>query len=188
MPLGEEIGMAGATRLSIAIACLLALAGCERKAQPQSQPGIAVDQAAIQVYFSPGGGTTAAVVKTLDQAKKTIRVQAYSFTSAPIAEALRDAHRRGVDVQVILDKSQPNQRYTSAVFLANAKIPVFIDRKHAIQHNKVMVIDESIVITGSFNFTESAEKRNAENLLIIASAEMAKVYAQNWEKCRAHSE
>ena len=82
----------------------------------------------------------------LGEAKTSIHVQAYSFTSAPIADALRQAHRRGVRVQVILGKSQKSERYTVATFLKNAGIPVWIDRKHAIAHNKVMIVDESIVI------------------------------------------
>ena len=68
-------------------------------------------------------------------------MQAYSFTSAPIAKALVDAKRRGLDVAIILDKSQRTEKYSSADFLAHADIPTFIDAAHAIAHNKVMVID-----------------------------------------------
>jgi len=145
-------------------------------------------QAAVRVHFSPGGRPTAAIVEALDKAKTSVRVQAYSFTSAPIAEALKKAHKRGVDVQVILDKPQPKQPYTSATFLINAKIPVFLDSKHAIAHNKIMIIDGNTVITGSFNFSKAAEEKNAENLLVIESKELAQVYTENWEKHRQHSE
>lgn len=170
----------------VLLLCLFAiLSACERRVEPQAQT--AVDQALIRVYFSPGGGPTAAIVEALDSAKVSVLVQAYSFTSAPIADALRRAHRRGVDVRVIIDKSQPNQRYTVLTFLQNAGIPVWIDQKHAIAHNKVMVIDENIVITGSFNFTKSAEERNAENLLVIQSPSIALEYINNWNKCREHS-
>ena len=85
-------------------------------------------------------------------------------------------------MRVILDKSQPNQPYTSATFLTNAKISTFIDSRHAIAHNKIIVIDGNTVITGSFNFTKAAETSNAENLLIIESPELALVYLDNWEK------
>ena len=77
------------------------------------------------------------------------------------------AHKRGIKVEVILDRSQRTQKYSSAAFLYNVGIPVKIDAQHAIAHNKVMVIDGETVITGSFNFTKAAEERNAENLLII---------------------
>ena len=70
----------------------------------------------IQVYFSPKGGCTEAVVDALSKAKSTVLVQAYSFTSAPIAKALTDAHRRGVKIQVILDKSNQTDKYSAATF------------------------------------------------------------------------
>jgi len=117
-----------------------------------------------------------------------VRVQAYSFTSAPIAKALVDAHKRGVSVEVILDRSQRTEKYSGATFLANSRIPVYIESAHAIAHNKVMIIDGQTVITGPFNFTKAAEERNAENLLVLRSKELAKIYTENWEKHREHSE
>ena len=116
----------------------------------------------VKVYFSPKGGCTDAIIKEIEQAKTEILVQAYSFTSAPIAKALVNAHKKGINVQVILDKSQRSEKYTSATFLTNANIPTYIDDQHAIAHNKIMVIDNETVITGSFNFTKAAEEKNAE--------------------------
>ncbi len=66
-------------------------------------------------------------------------------------------------------------------------IPTFIDTKHAIAHNKVMVIDKNIVITGSFNFTKAAENNNAENLIIIQSDKLAEIYQDNWYRHQRHS-
>jgi len=142
----------------------------------------------FQVYFSPHGGCTEAIIKQIDNAKSEILVQAYSFTSTAIAKSLLDAHTRNVRVEVILDKSQKTQNYSSATFLANSRIPTFIDSNHAIAHNKVMIIDNNIVITGSFNFTKSAECKNAENLLIIKSDEIAKLYIENWKNHKDHSD
>jgi len=143
----------------------------------------------LRAYFSPNGGCTAAVVSALHDANKSVLVQAYSFTSAPIAQALVDAKKRGVDVQVILDKSQRTEKYTGATFLANEGVPVFIDAGHKIAHNKVMVIDGQTVITGSFNFTKAAESGNAENVLLILHApELAKKYGDNWKEHLAHSQ
>lgn len=144
--------------------------------------------AAVRVFFSPNGGCTEAIVDEIGSAKTEILVQAYSFTSAPIAKALVDAHKRGVAVQAILDKSQRSEKYTSATFLANSGVPTYIDPKHAIAHNKIMIIDKTTVITGSFNFTKAAEEKNAENLLIIRSSDVAKTYLENWSKHRDHSE
>jgi phosphatidylserine/phosphatidylglycerophosphate/cardiolipin synthase-like enzyme len=140
------------------------------------------------VYFSPRGGATFAIRQALDNAKSSVLVQAYSFTSAPIAEALVKAHRRGVKVRVLLDKSQKTEKYSSADFLANAGIPTKIDAAHAIAHNKVMIIDNEIVITGSFNFTQAAEESNAENLLVVRDKELASRYTENWEFHDKHSE
>jgi phosphatidylserine/phosphatidylglycerophosphate/cardiolipin synthase-like enzyme len=168
---------AGALAFLLVVALLASFAGAAaERAEPKTD-----------VYFSPHGGCTEAVVKELDAAKDSVLVQAYSFTSAPIAKALVDAHRRGVQVQVILDKSQRTERYSSATFLKNAGIPTFIDDKHAIAHNKVMVIDGGTVITGSFNFTKAAEENNAENLLVIHDAELAAKYAKNWQEHIGHS-
>lgn len=141
-----------------------------------------------KVYFSPNGGCAQAIIDEINNAKTEILVQAYSFTSAPVAKALLEAHKRGVNVQAILDKSQRNANYSSANFLANSGIPTFIDAAHAIAHNKVMVIDGTTVITGSFNFSKKAEEKNAENLLILRSAELAKAYKENWNRHSGHSE
>jgi phosphatidylserine/phosphatidylglycerophosphate/cardiolipin synthase-like enzyme len=114
--------------------------------------------------------------------------QAYSFTSAPIAKALLDAHKRGVQVQVILDKSQRSDKYSSADFLANQGVPVMIDANHAIAHNKIIVIDGELVITGSFNFTKAVQQKNAENLIITRDPSVAMQYTQNWDTHRQHSQ
>lgn len=149
---------------------------------------LTLQNAPASIYFSPKGGAQDAIVNNIGQAKSSIHVQAYSFTSAPIAKALVEANNRGVKVETILDKSQRKATYTGATFLKNAGIPVYIDQAHAIAHNKVMVIDKSTVITGSFNFTKAAEEKNAENLLIIHDQGLARLYLENWERHREHSE
>ena len=142
----------------------------------------------LEVYFSPHGGCTDAIIRELNQAKNTALVQAYSFTSAPIAKALLNAHKRGVKVEVILDKSQRTDQYSSATFLLNSGIPVKIDVVHVIAHNKIMIIDGETVITGSFNFTKAAEEKNAENLLVIHDKKLAEKYIRNWQEHERHSE
>ncbi len=149
---------------------------------------ISLHDAPAQVFFSPHDGATSAIIKEIASAKSEILVQAYSFTSAPIAKALLDAHKRRIRVEAILDKSQKKERYTSATFLSNSGVPVYIDADHAIAHNKIMVIDREVVITGSFNFTKAAEERNAENLLIIRSRDLAAKYIENWNSHRKHSQ
>lgn len=154
-------------------------------ARPHSTPA----DGTIEVAFSPKAGATELVVKAIVSAKKSIRLAAYSFTSKPIAQALVDAHKRGVDVQIVVDKSQKSERYTSATFLANLGIPTRVDSQHAIQHNKFMVIDGAHVETGSFNYTSAAEQRNAENVMVIwNNPKLAATYTDNWWEHWNHSE
>jgi len=92
----------------------------------------------VKVYFSPKGGCTEAIIHKIEQARTEVLVQTYSSTSAPIAKALVIAHKRGVKISAILEKSQRSERYTSVTFLKNAGIQTYIDDRHAIVHNKIM--------------------------------------------------
>ena len=142
----------------------------------------------IKVYFSPHGGCTEAVVCAVQAAKKQVLVEAYSFTSEPIAIALIEAEKRGVDVEVILDKSQEQARGTEADLIMENGIPTFTDSSYRIAHDKVMIIDGTRVITGSFNFTKSAEDFNAENLLVISNdPPLADQYTASWKQHMAQS-
>ena len=95
----------------------------------------------------------------------------------------------GVKVTVVLDRSQRSTKYSSADFVNNVGIPTYIDDRHAIAHNKIMIIDQETIITGSFNFTKEAEEKNAENLLVIKSEPgLVKKYLANFEEHLGHSE
>jgi phosphatidylserine/phosphatidylglycerophosphate/cardiolipin synthase-like enzyme len=176
-PLTDERQM---KRLALLFPLLLALTtGCDVKLGPMPP---------VEVYFSPHGGCTEAVVRELDAAKQTVFVQAYSFTSREIAAALDNAKARGVVVHVILDKSNLQQTTNADATIAEHGISVLVDAKHSIAHNKVIVIDSQVVITGSFNFTEQAERANAENLLVIHDPALAERYLSNWHDHEAHSQ
>ena len=103
---------------------------------------------------------------------------AYSFTSQPIAEALVAAYAKGVDVKILIDKSQLKEQYSQLGFLAQNDLPIFIDSAQGIAHNKVMILDDRHVLTGSFNFSKAAESRNAENIVIIDDSSLAKSTAR----------
>ena len=140
----------------------------------------------LGVYFTPPANAAAAIVKAIDASDREVLVQAYGFTHNGIAQALVRAHQRGVSVRVLLDKkSDASNRYVIEV-LNNAHIQLREDGQHAIAHNKVMVIDQSIVITGSFNFTNSAATRNAENFLVLKSADLADQYRAQWHSHWTH--
>jgi len=142
----------------------------------------------IDVYFSPRGGCTAAICKQIAEAKSTILVQAYNLTSAPITRELLAAHARGVKVAIIVDPSQQNPHVSTAFALHAAGIQLFTDRVEKIHHNKVIIIDDHLVITGSFNFTTNAELHNAENLLLITDKKTAAAFAANWQFHKQHSQ
>ncbi|WP_308388426.1 phospholipase D family protein [Acidithiobacillus sp. AMEEHan] len=145
-------------------------------------------QGTIEVSFSPPLGTTEVVIRAMNEAQRRLWIQAYSFTSAPIAKAALAAQKRGVEVRVLLDKSQRTQKYSEADFFANQGVDIRIDDQHAIAHNKVMVIDDATVITGSFNFTKAAEQANAENLLVLrGNPALNALYAQNFLHHWSHS-
>lgn len=138
----------------------------------------------ITPCFTPGEDCTGMIVSEIDGAKSELLIQAYSFTSAPIMSAISRARKRGVKIGVILDKSHVRKKsYSAATYLTNHGIMPLIDRRVAIAHNKVMIIDRRNVIAGSFNFTKAAQERNAENVLFIRDdARLAKAYADNWQK------
>lgn len=141
----------------------------------------------IDVKFSPRGGVAQSIIEGILSAKNEIFVQAYSFTSMEITEALIKQKNAGRTVRVILDKSNTSG-YSSIAELKRAGVEVWLDSKHAIAHNKIIIIDKKIVFTGSYNFTKSAEERNAENSLKIEDNELAKVYVKNWLAHEEHSE
>ena len=151
--------------------------------------GTAVNQSSnYQVCFTPGGNCTQLIVDKLNQAQESIFIQAYSFTSAPIAKAVVEAKRRNIPVYVILDKSQsPKNKYSSAKYLLDNNIETYIDYKPSIAHNKVIIIDGKLLLTGSFNFTKAAQFHNAENLIIISDPAIAHLYLANWYDRREES-
>jgi phosphatidylserine/phosphatidylglycerophosphate/cardiolipin synthase-like enzyme len=141
------------------------------------------DNTAYQVCFTPYENCTGELIRQINQAQSSIYVQAFSFTSRPIAKALINAKQRGVKVLVIFDHSQLDHRhYSLARLLIKNDISVWNDDQPNIAHNKVMIIDRSIVETGSFNYTVSAQRYNTENMLIIHNAPLAERYIANWNR------
>ena len=143
-----------------------------------------------QVYFSPDGGCTQAIVNAIGAAHQQMMVQAYEMTSPQIKNGLGGrAQRRGVRYSAIFDPSALNESNTMVGELSAGGVSVFIDSAHrpGLAHNKVMIIDGAMVITGSFNFTKAAESRNAENLLVIRDPALAAAYARNFANHLSHS-
>ena len=141
---------------------------------------VLIGNSEIGTCFTPPSGCGAVIASRISKAQESIHVQAYGFTSGEIAKALINASNRGVKVRVLLDKSNIGAKYSKMRDLRKAGIEVLIDEVSGIAHNKIIIIDGSAVITGSFNFTTSADIRNTENVIIVQNKPLAQKYLQNW--------
>ena len=135
-----------------------------------------------EAAFSPRGQSLDLVLSTIRSARQSIRMAAYSFTSEPIAAALTDAARRGVDVKVVADKQANSSRYSVAANLAEQGIPVRLNGNYAIFQHKFILVDGRHLETGSFNYNASVEN-NADNVLVLHDAPvMVEKYQAEWER------
>lgn len=147
----------------------------------------------MEVLFSPEQDVAGQIVQAIQQARKQVLVQAFSFTHKDIAQALINAHRRGVEVKLIADLEQSRRMERDKVqTIAEAGVPVWLDGEHQSAHNKVMLIDvetpDVVVITGSYNFTFAAQFNNAENLLLFrGNQKLARLYRNNWQHHLGHA-
>lgn len=143
-----------------------------------------------EVLFSPWDDAEGALVRAIGGARQTIHVQAYLLTSRNIAHALLAAHERGVEVALLADREMALKNDNSLVpQLHEAGIAVRLETRYAAAHNKILLIDatgsQPVVITGSYNFSFSAQARNAENLLILrGNRALAHAYLHNWQRHR----
>lgn len=136
----------------------------------------------VSVCFTPGDRCDDRIISEINHAKNSVLVQAYQLTSKPIQDALSYSYAKGIHIIIILDKSQVSSKRNicPAQFFYDNKIPVWIDRKPRIAHNKIMIIDGKEVITGSYNFSHAAQFNNAENVVFIKSQEISSEYIQNF--------
>jgi phosphatidylserine/phosphatidylglycerophosphate/cardiolipin synthase-like enzyme len=145
----------------------------------------------IEVLFTPWDDAEGALLREIEGARRSIRVQAFLLTSRNIARALIAAHERGVTVHVLADREMVAKGENSRVpDLHSSGIDVRLETRYTSAHNKILLIDvegsHPVIITGSYNFTFSAQARNAENLLILRdNPALTKAYLANW---RRHSD
>jgi phosphatidylserine/phosphatidylglycerophosphate/cardiolipin synthase-like enzyme len=121
----------------------------------------------VETHFSRQDGIEWAIEREIDNTHKSIDIAVYTFTSRPLAQALVDAKDRGVAIRVILNPSHSSTDYSKAAYLAQNDIDVHVERGARLMHHKFALIDDSILINGSFNWTASAEASNDENILIL---------------------
>jgi phospholipase D len=181
----------GQRHLHLGAACgLVLMVMCMVPSTLDAQPRQPV-QATMSVCFVPPDDCSDSVIEAIGAARTRIRVLAYELTARPIIAALIGAHRRGVDVEVVLDRTNARtvrRRPGSAVALTEAGIPVWIDHPRGIEHNKIIIIDDDLVVGGSFNYSAAAQTRNAENMTVTRSAEVAAWYFADWNTRKEVSE
>lgn len=174
----------------LSVAALFLTLGVTAPGAVGSGTSTAAAEGTLQAVFAPWDNVEAAVIDVIDGARRQVLVQAYLLTSKKIATTLVAAHRRGVDVRVLIDAGQLEKVSSSAApDLAAAGIAIWLETAYQNAHNKIIVVDaatsNATVITGSFNFTWTAQHKNAENILIARNnTALASRYAQNWERHR----
>ena len=146
----------------------------------------------LQYAFTSEHHADEMIIAAIDAAREQVLVQAYNFTHRRIADALKRAKSRGVEVVVLADYEQTRASPDILRDVARAGVPVLMDAQHAAAHNKIIVIDtghaDCAVVTGSFNFTYAAQHRNAENALILrGDAPLCEAYFNNWRRHQLHS-
>jgi len=151
---------------------------------PHPEPVEATCQATA--YYSPHGGATAATRAVLDSAERTILVAAYGLTSSELVASLSAARARGVEVSVKADKVQSASRAQQAALadLEQAGITVEVSAQSRLLHDKFAVVDGRWIVTGSFNWTATAENRNRENLVVLDCPDLARAFTTEWELIR----
>lgn len=144
---------------------------------------ISLEDTLIEVYFSPEDETTGHLLELIDSAQESIHFLAFSFTADDIATAMLERAQAGVSVSGVFEESQYHSNIgTEFDHLLSAGLDVRLDGNPRSMHHKVIIIDEQIVVTGSYNFSASAETRNDENTLIIHNSEIASQYLSEFER------
>jgi phosphatidylserine/phosphatidylglycerophosphate/cardiolipin synthase-like enzyme len=159
------------------------------KTQHSPNPTISIDGSPVEVYFSPQDGTLEQLLRAVNSAQESIYFMAYSFTSDELAEAMVEKARSGVTVRGVFDKDQYHSNLgTEFDNLLDAGLDVRLDGNPRLMHHKVIIIDQMIVITGSYNFSNNAEHNNDENTLIIHDPGVAAAYMTEFQKIYALSQ
>jgi phospholipase D len=163
----------------ILFSCFVILSGIIARNPPQP----------ISTCFTPPSAQCGNfIVNHINHAKQSIRIQAYGFTSEKIINALVLAKNRGVSIEIILDRSNFHRKKLDTIkLLRKHSIPVYQDNAKGIAHNKIMIIDNAKVITGSFNFTKNADYNNVENVVVLDDVNVASKYTKNWTERLSNS-
>jgi phosphatidylserine/phosphatidylglycerophosphate/cardiolipin synthase-like enzyme len=151
---------------------------------PSNTPNreVEIDTVIVENCFAPEDGALSRLVELINGAEESIYFLTYSFTTDELAEAVLSAKARGVEIQGVMDRGQAANAGGEFDHLVENGIDVHLDGEEGNMHNKVLIIDGKIVVTGSYNFSANAEKRNDENLLVIHATEVASVYMEEFRR------
>lgn len=179
--------MSTVPRLALLLGLLPCAARAEQPAMRTAPP--ATTQAttqtglSVEAYFTPKDDIVALMVKRIDAAERTLDVAAYTFSHRDVASAIIRAHERGVKIRFLMDYTQSRLVTCRAIDLIEAGIEVRTRRRRGFQHNKYLIIDGAIVVTGSFNFAPSAQAYNAENVVVFRHApQIVAAFTANHER------
>ena len=146
-------------------------------------PELTIDGVKVQNYFSPVDHVSDKVVALVNGAQHSVRFMIFTYTDKNLAAAMIARFQAGVDVAGVIENRGASQG--AFVSLACAKVPVKVDGNKYTMHHKVIVIDDSIVVTGSFNYTKSADTENDDNVLVIYDPAVAKQYLAEFDRINA---
>ena len=135
-----------------------------------------------KVYFSPGTDCLNAITDSLRNAKRKARICVFTISDNRIVDAIKEMQLNGVDIKIISDNDKRFDIGNDIEYIARLGIDVKLDTTHAHMHHKFAVIDDTITITGSYNWTRSAETKNYENILVTDSKDVAKIYTKEFNK------
>ena len=148
-----------------------------------------LDSTPLNIYFSPADHIQTSLLPLINNAKTSICFLAYSFTSDPLGQAIRQRAAAGVKVSGVVEEDQVKSNVgTEYDAFRQAGLDVHMDGNPGLMHHKVFIIDNQIVVTGSYNFTASAEKSNEENLLVINNPEIAVEFMKEFQRVHAVSQ
>lgn len=154
-----------------------------RSPSQMAEQFVVVNETPIQVIFtSEDAALEQFIIPLVGRATSSIRFLAFSFTDYPLAKTMIDRAAAGLSVAGVMDKTQSGGQGSELGTLFCAKVPVRQDGNPQFMHSKVIIVDERYVVTGSLNFSTSAEKNNDENVMIIDNPEIARLYLQNFEQ------
>jgi len=136
----------------------------------------------LGVHFPPYKDSYKPIIQLYNSAQKYIHLSIYLLTKDEISQALINAHNRGVEVKVLIDKAQAGNQYADDEWLESSGIELRRDKKSGMMHNKFCVIDDIIVYTGSYNHTKNATINNDENYIVIRDIGIAHIYETQFQK------